>query len=115
MASKRAEALVVLPDLMFNQNSSRLISLVETQQLPAIYIAREFVDQGGLLSYAPSYPDLFRRAADYVGRVLEGADPAELPIEQASKFEMVINLKTAEQLGITIPPSVLIRADEVIG
>lgn len=114
MASKRAEALVVLPDLMFNQNSKRLISLVETHRLPAIYIASEFVHQGGLLSYAPSYPDLFRRAAGYVERVLEGADPAELPIEQASKFEMVINLKAAETLGIAIPPAVLIRADEVI-
>jgi len=82
--------------------------------LPAMYPASEFVDAGGLMSYAPSYTDLFRRAADFVDKILKGAKPADLPVEQPIKFEFIINLKAAKQIGLTIPPNVLARADRVI-
>ena len=92
----------------------RVAELVGKIRLPATYPMREFVDAGGLMSYAPNVADNFRRAAGYVDRILRGARPADLPVEQSSKFELVVNLKAANALGLAIPPSLLPRADEVI-
>ncbi len=90
------------------------MELTVKHQLPAIFFQKEFVDEGGLMSYGVDYEDLFRRAAHYVDKILKGAKPADLPVQQATKFEFVINLKAAKQIGLTIPPVVLIRADKVI-
>jgi putative ABC transport system substrate-binding protein len=91
-----------------------LVRLAAEQRLPVMYGLREAVLAGGLIAYGASFPDLFRRAATYVDKILKGAKPADLPIEQASKFELAINLKTAKALGLTIPQSLLVRADEII-
>jgi putative ABC transport system substrate-binding protein len=88
--------------------------LAVKHRLPGIYEDRQYVDAGGLMPYGPNFPDLFRCSASYVDRILKGAKPGDLPIEQPTKFELVINLKTAKALGLTIPPSLLVRADEVI-
>jgi len=114
IARDRAEALIVVPDLLFNQHANKLIDLAAKSGLPTVYYAREFVDAGGLMSYASSFAGQFRRAAVYVDKILKGAKPADLPVEQPTKFQLVINLKTAKALGLTIPQSVLFRADQVI-
>jgi putative ABC transport system substrate-binding protein len=114
MSSARAGALTVLPANMFLREHRRLVDLAAKSRLPAVYTSREFVDAGGLMSYGASQPDLFRRAATYVDKILKGAKPGDLPVEQPTKFELVINLKTAKVLDLTIPRSVLAQADEVI-
>jgi len=109
-----ADALTVLPSIMFNSEAKRLADLAIKNRLPAVFQFREYVDAGGLMAYGASLADLTRRSATYVDKILKGAKPAELPVEQPTKFELVINLKTVKALGLTIPPSVLARADEVI-
>jgi putative ABC transport system substrate-binding protein len=110
----RAGALIVLGSPMFFAERRRLVDLAAKNRLPAVYSARDSVDAGGLMAYGPNFADLFRRAATHVDKILKGANPADLPVEQASKYELVINLKTAKALGLTIPPSLLQRADQVI-
>ena len=110
----RVGALTVLPSPMLNNERRRLVDLAAKNRLPAVYPLRVFVDVGGLMSYGPDLADLFRRAATYVDKILKGAKPADLPVEQPTKFELVINLKTAKALGLTIPQSVLARADHVV-
>ena len=114
MTSARAGALTVLPSNRFERERRRLVDLAAKNGLPAVYTSREFVDAGGLMSYGSNIADLFRRTATYVDKILKGAKPADLPVEQPTKFELVINLKTAKALGITVPASLLARADEVI-
>jgi putative ABC transport system substrate-binding protein len=114
MTRARAGALTVLSSSMFLGERRRLVDLAAKHRLPAEYPYREFVDAGGLMSYGANVADLYRRAATYVDRILKGAKPGDLPVEQATKFELVVNLKTAKALGITIPQLVLGRADEVI-
>jgi putative tryptophan/tyrosine transport system substrate-binding protein len=110
----RAEAVMVVPDTLAYAERYRYVESAARHRLPTIYEAPEFVEVGGLVSYGVSYLDLFRRAAGYVDKILKGAKPADLPVEQPTKFELVINLKTAKQMGLTIPQSVLFRADKVI-
>lgn len=98
----------------FNANRARLIELAQRHRLPSIWEAGIFVRDGGLLSYGPNFPDMYRRSVGYGARILKGADPAELPVEQPTLFELFANLETAKALGLTIPPAILARADEVI-
>ena len=110
----RAGALVVTPHSVFVRSLNRIAALAAKNHLPSIFHLREFVDSGGLVAYGVDRSDMFRRAARYVDKILKGAKPADLPIEQPTKFELAINLKTARALGLTLPPSVLLRADQVI-
>ena len=114
MARAHAGALTVLSTPMFARERRRLVDLAAKNRLPTMFSFREYVDAGGLMSYGPKLADLVRRAATYVDKILKGAKPADLPVEQPTKFELVINLKTAKSLGLAVPPSLLARADEVI-
>jgi putative tryptophan/tyrosine transport system substrate-binding protein len=114
MTRARAGALTVLTSNMFVTERRRLVDLAAKNRLPAMYPWREAVDAGGLMAYGPNLADLYRRAATYVDKIFKGAKPADLPVEQPTKFELVINLKTAKALGLTIPQSLLQRADEII-
>jgi len=110
----RAGALMTLSDPVTFSLQKQIVEQTLTNRVPSIHLQVEYADAGGLVSYGPSYTDLFRRAATYVDKILKGAKPADLPVEQPMKFEMVINLKTAKQIGVTIPPNLLVRADRVI-
>ncbi|MEW6689721.1 MAG: ABC transporter substrate-binding protein [Pseudomonadota bacterium] len=114
MRQERVRMLYVTPDPVFNSHRNLLIDLAAKNRLPALHEWRDAVEAGALIAYGPNFVDLNRRAAYYVDRILKGAKPADLPVEQPTKFELVVNLKTATALGLTIPPSVLLRADEVI-
>ena len=113
-AKGRADALLVLGNPVFNLQRQQVIDLVVKHRLPATYSQPEYVEAGGLMTYGTNYPELFRRAATYVDKILKGARPADLPVEQPKKFEFIVNLKAAKQIGLTIPPNVLARADRVI-
>jgi len=114
-ASKgRADGVLMLQSAVLNSQRKQTTDLALKSRLPAIYYAPEFLDAGGLMSYAASITDLYRRAATYVDKILKGAKPADLPVEQPTKFEFIINLKSAKQIGLTVPPNVLARADKVI-
>jgi putative tryptophan/tyrosine transport system substrate-binding protein len=110
----RADALIVLRNPFTATHRTRIVEFAAKSRLPAMYGDKEFVDAGGLMSYGVSIPDLWGRAATFVDRILKGAKPADLPVEQPTKFEFVINFKTAKQIGLKIPPNVLARADRVI-
>jgi putative tryptophan/tyrosine transport system substrate-binding protein len=110
----QADALYVVSDALTNANRTRIITLALGTRLPTIFIARDYVKAGGLMSYGPNYSDLFRRAAEMVDKILRGTKPGDMPVEQPTKFELVINLTTAKAIGLTIPESMLLRADEVI-
>jgi putative ABC transport system substrate-binding protein len=114
LSATGAQALIVPADPLFLSNRGRIVEFVGSRKLPVIYGAREFCDAGGLISYGADLKDLFRRAAAYVDKILKGVKPADLPVEQPTRFELVINLKTAKALGLTVPPALLARADEVI-
>jgi putative ABC transport system substrate-binding protein len=114
MRRERVGALFLLPDAMFFGRRKELVDLTTSDRLPLVAHLREFADAGGLMTYGPNVVDVHRRAATYVDKILKGARPADLPVEQPTKFDLVINLKTARALGLTIPPSLLLRADAVI-
>ena len=114
LTKERIEALTVPTAPLFDANIKKFADLTIINRVPTIYGFTEFTDAGGLMSYGPSLPDIYRRAATYVDKILKGAKPADLPVEQPMKFEFVVNLKAAKQIGLTIPPNVLVRADRVI-
>jgi putative ABC transport system substrate-binding protein len=114
IAQERADGLLVLSTPLFMGAAKQLAELALTHKLPTMFGPREHVEAGGLLSYSPDRADLYRRAATYVDKILKGANPGEMPVQQATKFELVVNLRTAKALGVTIPQSVLLRADQVI-
>jgi putative ABC transport system substrate-binding protein len=110
----RAEGVIVDSDPANGQNKTRIVEFAATNRLPVIYVFSTYVYAGGLMSYGRSFYELWRRAATYVDKILKGANPADLPVEQPTKYELVVNLTTAKELGLTIPQSILLRADEVI-
>jgi putative tryptophan/tyrosine transport system substrate-binding protein len=110
----RGEALYVCIDALINANRIRINTLALGARMPTMHGSRDYVEAGGLLSHGANFPDLFRRAADYVDRILRGANPGDLPVEQPTKFDLVVNLITAKALGLDVPTSLLARADEVI-
>ena len=114
MVKRQAGALVVMPDPLFNARLEQLVALAARYAVPTIYPFREFTEKGGLMSYGARFLDLFQQEGTYTGQILKGAKPADLPVQQSSKLELVINLKTAKALGLTIPPTLLVRADDVI-
>jgi putative ABC transport system substrate-binding protein len=113
-ATEPPDALLALNDALPGMRRQRIAAFATQQHLPSVFAARESVVAGGLMSYGPSLPNLFRRAVTYVDKLLKGAKPADLPVEQPTKFELVINLKTAQVLGLTIPLHILFQADEVL-
>jgi putative tryptophan/tyrosine transport system substrate-binding protein len=114
IADERPDGLLVFPDPLTFSNQDAIVNFTIERKIPALFGAKEFAEIGGLMSYGPSYPGMFRRGAYFVDRILNGARPADLPVEQPTRFELVINLKTAKALGITVPPTLLARTDEVI-
>src|SRR5262249_46536579 len=111
---KQVNAIMTMAARNFLAERKRIVELAGKYKLPAIYFQKEFVDEGGLMFYGADYADLFRRAAVYVDKILKGVKPSDLPVQQATKFEFVINLKAANQIGLTIPPDVLARATKII-
>jgi len=114
MRTQRVGGVLVLRDALFNAQRTQIVALAAKSRLPAVYGLREHAEAGGLMAYGASTPPMYRRAATYVDKIQKGAKPADLPVEQPTRFELVVNLKTAKALGLTIPPSILIRADQVI-
>jgi putative ABC transport system substrate-binding protein len=114
MFKSGGDSLLLMGDPFTSNQRPRILDLIAKHRLPAISQTREFVEGGGLMGYGPSYPEMYRRAATFVDKILRGAKPTDLPVEQPTKFELVINMKTAKALGLTIPQSVLARADHVI-
>jgi putative ABC transport system substrate-binding protein len=114
MDQERPDALLVLQDALTLQHRQEIIDFTIQKRLPGIFVAKEWVQAGGLMSYGESLPDMYHRAAHFVDRILKGAKPADLPVEQVTKFELVLNLKTAKVIGLDVPPMLLARADEVI-
>ena len=114
LGSLHPDAALVVADTLLLAQRQRIVEFMMTNRLPAIYAYREFAEAGGLISYSTDFDDLFRQAAAYVDKILRGANPGDLPVQQASKFKLVVNLKTAEALGLTVPPLILAQADEVI-
>jgi putative ABC transport system substrate-binding protein len=114
IVQERAKAVLVLSTPLFMGGAKKLADLALTHKLPTMFGPREHVEAGGLLSYSPDRADLYRRAATYVDKILKGSSPSELPVQQATKFELVVNLRTAKALALTIPQTVLLRADQVI-
>jgi len=114
MSRDKVGALIVLPSPIFLSERRLIVELATKNRLPTMFSLTEFAEAGGLMSYGPNMPELYRRSATYVDKILKGAKPGDLPVERPRKFELVINLKTAKALGLTIPQSLLLRADQVI-